>query len=53
MIMPFGKHEGKDLEDIPSKYLYWLAENCDDDVIAVKADEEWSWREKWDKHVDD
>ena len=26
--MPFGKHKGELLEDIPTDYLNWLMENC-------------------------
>ena len=26
MNMPFGKHRGKDIGDVPSNYLYWLLE---------------------------
>ncbi len=53
MKMPWGKHKGEDLEDIPSGYLRWLAENCEDDYIASAADEEFRWRtdnqaHKWD-----
>jgi uncharacterized protein (DUF3820 family) len=24
MVMPFGKYEGKDLTEIPKRYLLWL-----------------------------
>ena len=24
-IMPFGKHKGEALEDVPAKYLLWLS----------------------------
>lgn len=24
MIMPFGKHEGEEVSDLPIKYLHWL-----------------------------
>lgn len=48
--MPFGKHKGKDIEDIPSDYLKWVAENVDDEDICCAADEEYSWREAWNKH---
>ena len=51
--MPWGKFRGEFIEDLPSGYLRWLSENCDDDFIATKADEEFQWREdngghKWD-----
>ena len=26
MILPFGKHRGKDIGEIPSNYLTWLLE---------------------------
>lgn len=29
MKMPFGKYKGEDFEDIPTAYLYWMAENLD------------------------
>jgi hypothetical protein len=28
MTMPFGKHKGEELEDIPVGYLEWVLENC-------------------------
>lgn len=27
--MPFGKHKGKELQDIPKEYLHWLLDNVD------------------------
>lgn len=50
MKMPWGKFKGKDIEEIPSGYLKWLAENCDNDSIAMEADKEWQWREKNNQH---
>lgn len=50
MKMPWGKHRGKDIEDVPSDYLLWLAENCDTEKIAVAADKEWDFREKTNTH---
>jgi uncharacterized protein (DUF3820 family) len=35
MKMPWGKFKGEDIEDIPSDYLQWLAENCENDKIAT------------------
>lgn len=26
-IMPFGKHKGKRMEDVPASYLLWLWDN--------------------------
>jgi hypothetical protein len=28
MIMPFGRHRGKKLDDVPLDYLAWVLENC-------------------------
>jgi hypothetical protein len=28
--MPFGKHRGERLADIPASYLHWVVENCKD-----------------------
>ena len=53
MIMPWGKYVNKDIEDLPSSYLKWLAENCDDDEIAEAADEEYRWRETHNQHLRD
>lgn len=44
MEMPWGKHKGEDIEDLPTDYLKWLAENCDDEDICLAADEEYRYR---------
>ena len=49
-VMPFGKFKGKLIEEIPSGYLKWLSENCDDDDICEAADKEYEWRTRWGKH---
>lgn len=49
-IMPWGKFSGKSIEDIPSSYLKWLAEECEDDEICEAADAEYEWRTEWKKH---
>lgn len=49
--MPWGKHKGKDIENIDSEYLKWLAENCKDEDICLAADEEYQCREKWNTHI--
>ena len=51
MIMPWGKHKGEDIEDIDSGYLRWLAANCEDDMIATLADDEYNWREDNNSHI--
>jgi hypothetical protein len=28
MFMPFGKHRGRLLEDVPHSYLLWVLDNC-------------------------
>jgi len=53
MIIPFGKYIGEDLEDIPSSYLKWLAENCEDEDICEAADEEYRWRTNSNKHFEE
>ena len=41
MKMPFGKHKGKPLEEIPVDYLRWLYYEADirDDLYEAVADE--------------
>lgn len=29
MTMPFGKHKGEHVNDVPLDYLMWVVENCD------------------------
>lgn len=53
MEMPFGKHKGKEIESLPSSYLHWLAENCDDEIVAQAADNEFQWRENHRDHWED
>jgi exodeoxyribonuclease X len=35
--MPFGKHKGTKLKDLPSDYVRWLTENLDPDGWIVQA----------------
>lgn len=51
MIMPFGKHKGADIEDLPSGYLKWVAENVDDEELAEAADAEYRWRSDHNAHT--
>ncbi len=50
MQIPFGKYTGLEIEEIPSSYLKWLAENCDDDEIVEEAETEYEWRERFRSH---
>jgi len=57
MKMPYGKFKGRDIENIPSWYLKWIAENWKEDMpenklICKEADQEWQWRERNDEHID-
>lgn len=36
MKMPFGKYKGEDLEDLPTSYLLWVAENVGGYSALVK-----------------
>lgn len=50
MVMPWGKYRGKTIEEIPSGYLSWLMDNCDDDDICEAADLEFELREIYGTH---
>ena len=53
-IIPFGKHEGKTIEEIETNYLIWLLgqewfkEKFEELFAAV--DQEINYRDKFDKH---
>ena len=51
--MTFGKFKGRRIEDLPSSYVRWLAENCKLDYIATAADQEYSYREQFDLHQEE
>jgi len=36
MIMTFGKHRGKRIDEIPCDYLLWALENCDNLAYTVR-----------------
>lgn len=50
MRMPYGAFKGKEMHQIPSGYLHYLAENIENEDICAAADEEWQWREKYGEH---
>lgn len=50
MVLPFGKHKGKSIEDLPTSYLTWLAENVStkDELgaaVVESAEQELKFRE--------
>lgn len=48
MVMPFGKHQGKTIEELPTAYLTWMAENFGKDkadlVEAAEAELEYRYQ---------
>lgn len=50
--MPFGKHKGKLIVDIPSNYLLWAAEHLEQEDICQACDKEWQFREKFNSHFE-
>lgn len=50
LIIPFGIYRDKEIEDIPSDYLNWLARSCDNEKITIEANKEYQFREKYNRH---
>jgi len=50
MEMPFGKHKGEEIEDLPSSYIKWLTENMEDEEIRLEAGQEYQYREDYTYH---
>lgn len=41
--MPFGKHKGELMQDVPASYLIWLKENgCHHPGVSTYIKESWS-----------
>ena len=58
MKIPFGKYKGKEIVDLPSSYLLWIAENVKEDIprnkmVVKECDEEWCFREKFNMHFEE
>lgn len=42
-IMPFGKHKGQRMQDVPASYLVWLKEKgCDHAGVKGYIENSWS-----------
>ena len=55
VVMSFGKHAGKTVEEIPDGYLAWMRDNLDEPrntELIKAADEELEWRKEWGKRID-
>jgi len=55
IIMPFGEYRGWKIEDIPSSYLKYAAENWGEDTdmrkaLVAECDKEWQHRERYNRH---
>lgn len=51
IIVYFGKHKGKRIDEIPSDYLQWLIGASADEEISEAAEEEYSYREHYNCHI--
>lgn len=41
-IMPFGKHKGKRMADVPASYLAWLrGQNCENRAVMGYIENSW------------
>lgn len=49
-VMPFGKHKGKKIIDVPSDYLLWMIEHLDAGWLVDAADKEFDRRTNDDLH---
>jgi len=50
IIMPWGKYEGRAIDELPSNYLHWILDNFDTETrlkqsIVDAAEEELEWRD--------
>lgn len=45
-----GPYQYKELSEVPSNYLRWLAEDCFIEWLRDAADKVWQWREAYNEH---
>lgn len=58
MVMPWGRYRDEYIDEIPSSYLRYVAENWDEDNpykkrIVQECDDEWQWRDRTNNHFED
>ena len=53
MVLTFGKHKHRDIEDVPSSYLRWITENFDEGAVMDAAEQELEYRNVWDAHFEE
>ena len=59
IVMPFGKHKGKQIDELPSSYLLWMCENFDESksdftrILIAEANEEYDHRERYNCHFEE
>jgi hypothetical protein len=56
IMMTIGEYAGNNIDQIPSYYLKWVAENWDEDSAFKRrfveaCDKEWQWREDNNCHI--
>ena len=44
MLMPYGKHKGEEIEDLPDGYLAFVAAKFDDGAIQAECEKEFKFR---------
>ena len=42
-IMPFGKHQGKEMQEVPADYLIWLKDNMKGTTMFDGSDKKAVW----------
>ena len=57
VVLSFGKFSGKSIEEIPSKYLFWLLEQdwfeTKYSYLVEPVEFELDWRTRMDRHFED
>jgi hypothetical protein len=48
MEMPFGKHEGEDIEDLPTGYIVWCLKNIEGLDEEIEQDMDYELKKRTD-----